>query len=150
MNAEVERGHGGAKLAFTRLTFDYFISETVFAYIVDAVHLLAREGWKLLPLYRFDPCSGMWQHRAGVPEPPVRLRDAFAPRRARLATAPERVLAGQLAAARRILAEIDARPPAGPLDDPSLTDGFERVRWFVLPGEDGADPRGLARARDAS
>ena len=58
MDAEVAKGHVGAKLAFTRLTFNYFISEAVFDYIVDAVHLLAREGWKLLPLYRFDPDSG--------------------------------------------------------------------------------------------
>ena len=36
-------------------------------YVVEAVHLLAREGWKLLPLYRFDPESGLWHHRAGTP-----------------------------------------------------------------------------------
>ena len=44
MHAEVARGHIGAKLAFTRLTFNYFISETVFAYILDAVHL-HRRAW---------------------------------------------------------------------------------------------------------
>ena len=32
-------------------------ARTVFAYILDAVHLLAEHGWKLLPLYRFDPAA---------------------------------------------------------------------------------------------
>ena len=36
------------------------------------VHLIADEGWKLLALYRFDPDSGLWQHRAGAPDPPSR------------------------------------------------------------------------------
>ena len=57
MEAEVANGNAGAKLAFTRLTFNYFISEAAFAYIVDAVHLLARDGFKLLPLYHFDPAT---------------------------------------------------------------------------------------------
>ena len=77
MDAEVAKGHLGAKLAFTRLSFNYFITETVFRYIVDAVHLIADEGWKLLPLYRFDPDSGLWQHRGGRGRPaaePARLR----------------------------------------------------------------------------
>ena len=106
------KGHLGAKLAFTRLSFNYFISETVFDYIVDAVHLLADEGWKLLPLYRFDPDTGLWQHRAAAPDRPPSLRDltaALDAAPARLATAPESVLAGQLEAAREIIAGGRAR-----------------------------------------
>ena len=64
MDAEVSAGHMGAKLAFTRLSFNYFITDTVFEYIVAAVDMLATDGWKLLPLYRFDPDSGLWRHRA--------------------------------------------------------------------------------------
>ena len=54
MRAEAVRGRAGTKLAFARISFNYFISETVFDYIVEAVHLIANEGWKLLPQYRFD------------------------------------------------------------------------------------------------
>ena len=50
-------------------------------------------------------------------------------------TAPESVLAGQLEAARRIIGAVQARPPTGPLDDPALSEEFERIRWFALPGE---------------
>jgi hypothetical protein len=138
MDAEVAKGHMGAKLAFTRLSFNYFITETVFRYIVDAVHLLANEGWRLLALYRFDPDTGLWQHRGGAADPPPSLRDFTAALDAapeRLATAPESVLAAQLEAAREIIEGVRARPPAGPLHDTVPSADFERVRWFPLPGE---------------
>ena len=47
MAAEAGRGHLGAKLAFTRLSFSYAISDTAFEYVLAAVHLLAREGHRL-------------------------------------------------------------------------------------------------------
>jgi selenocysteine lyase/cysteine desulfurase len=143
MHAEVKAGHMGAKLAFTRLSFNYFVSDTVFDYVVDAVHLIAREGWKLLPLYRFDADTGMWHHRAADPRPPLALDEAFAPRPAP-ATAPESALRGQLAEARRVIRAVEASPPAGPVADPRVGEAFERIRWFPLPGE------GLAQLRAAA
>ena len=145
MEAEVTKGNAGAKLAFTRISFNYFISETVFGYIVDAVHLIAGEGWKLLPLYRFDPVTGLWHHRSGAPEERPSLRDALTEGgRPRPSSAPESVLTGQLQAAQRIIAAVQRRPPAGALNDPEITDEFERIRWFPLPSE------GLARLRAAN
>jgi selenocysteine lyase/cysteine desulfurase len=144
MEAEVAKGNAGAKLAFTRISFNYFISETVCDYIVDAVHLIADEGWKLLPLYRFDPVTGLWHHRSAAPEELPSLRDVLTGGGGRPSSAPESVLPGQLQAARRIITAVQGRPPAGPLDDPELTDDFERIRWFPLPSE------GLARARAAN
>ena len=44
-------------------------------YIIDAVGLVADEGWKLLPDYRFDPHSGLLRHRSGQITPPLRLDD---------------------------------------------------------------------------
>jgi hypothetical protein len=144
MEAEVAKGNAGAKLAFTRITFNYFISETVCDYILDAVHLIADEGWKLLPLYRFDPVTGLWHHRAAAPEELPSLRAVLTGGGGRPSSAPESVLPGQLQAAWRIIAAVQGRPPAGPLDDPELTDDFERIRWFPLPSE------GLARLRAAN
>ena len=135
METEVAKGQMGAKLAFTRLTFNYFISEAVFTYIVDAVHLLAREGWKLLPLYRFDPATGVWRHRDAAPDPPTSLRDYLHREPERFATAPESALADQLITARRLIDATHERPPSDPIDDPLVSDEFERIRWFVLPGE---------------
>ena len=86
----------GATLAFARVSFNYFISEAVFDYIVEAVHLLANEGWKLLPLYRFDPRTGLWHHADARPEPLLSLHDlsfdAAGLGAAARATAPESAL----------------------------------------------------------
>jgi hypothetical protein len=140
--AEVLRGRPGIKLGFVRLSFNYFLSETVFEYLVDAVHFVADHGWKLLPLYRFDPATGLWHHRDGPRRPHVTLDDlasAFGavavPRRR--ATAPESVLPGYLAEARRIAAEVEAHPPAVEAGRPVSTE-FERLRWFPLPHEAAA------------
>jgi selenocysteine lyase/cysteine desulfurase len=132
MEAECRRGHLGAKLAFTRVSFPYFISERAFDYILAAVHLVADHGHRLLPHYRFDPDSGLWRHGARAPARPPALADAFAPARTTARTASERVLARQLRQAQRILGALDAPPPR---DDPVLSDDFERIRWFPLPGE---------------
>jgi selenocysteine lyase/cysteine desulfurase/CRP-like cAMP-binding protein len=140
MDAEVSLGHMGAKLAFVRVGFNYFTSEEVFDYIVEAIHLLADEGWKLLPLYRFDPYTGLWHHESGRRQPPLTLHDvSFAsgtlefegPR----ATEPETALRGYLEQARRIIRDVEAAPPRGPLRDPEVTPEFEQARWFPLPGE---------------
>ena len=147
MDAEVAKGHLGAKLAFTRLSFNYFITETVFRYIVDAVHLIADEGWKLLALYRFDPDSGLWQHRGGAADPPPSLRDfaaALDGAPARLATAPESVLAGQLEAAREIIDAVRARPPAGPAARPGAQ---RRLRARPLVPASGGGARAAADLR---
>jgi selenocysteine lyase/cysteine desulfurase/CRP-like cAMP-binding protein len=140
MEAEAALGHLGAKLAFVRVNFNYFTSEAVFAYVLEAMHLLADHGWKLLPLYRFDPFSGLWHHQGGRPRPPLTLHDvSFASGtlefRGPRASEPESALPGYLEEARRILSSLDAEPPAGPAHDPALTPEFERVRWFPLPGE---------------
>jgi len=141
MSAEAEKGHLGALLAFTRLSFNYFVSEAAFTYVVEAVHLLARDGWKLLPLYRFDPESGLWHHRASTPIRQPGLLQALHGTTGEVATAPDSVLAGQLDAARQIIAEVHAGPPQVPLDDPVVSEEFQRIRWFSLPGE------GLAQLR---
>jgi selenocysteine lyase/cysteine desulfurase len=135
MDRQATAGNLGAKLSLLRLSFNYFISEEVFEYILAAVHFLAAEGWKLLPLYRFDPASGTWQHRHHCPTPlhldAVLFTDATA---APAAVAPG-TFADHLERARRIVADVEANPPAEPFDEPPLGDEFERRRWFPLPAE---------------
>jgi hypothetical protein len=134
MHAQARRGCLGATLAFARVSFNYFISEAVFDYIVEAVHLVANEGWKLLPLYRFDPGTGLWHHATGRPRPLLSLRDlAFdsTDAGAMHPSEPESALASQLDAARRIIRAAEATPPP----DPALSPEFDRIRWFPLPGE---------------
>jgi hypothetical protein len=123
-------------LGFTRISFNYFISETTFAYILDAVHLLAEHGWKLLPLYRFDPVSGLWRHReVGGPAGQPGLGEMLTAMPGRLETAPETALTGQLDAARDIVAALETHPPAEPTASQAVGEEFERIRWFPLPAE---------------
>jgi selenocysteine lyase/cysteine desulfurase len=135
MEAECARGHMGAKLGFTRISFSYVASEAVVRYVIDAVHLLADHAWKLLPLYRFDPVTGLWRHRTWVAPAKAKLRASLDQPAARFPVADEAILARQLDAARGIVRAAEANPPAEPLKDPCVSEAFERIRWFPLPGE---------------
>ena len=78
MEQQSAAGNEGAKLSLVRLSFNYFTSEEVFEYVLEAVRFVADEGWKLLPLYRFEPESGLWKHRG---DEPTSLRLADSPSR---------------------------------------------------------------------
>ena len=71
---EITHGCEGIKPGWVRINFNYFLSEPVFHYLVEAVRLVARDGGRLLEDYRFDPATGLWRHRLGPVEPPLRLR----------------------------------------------------------------------------
>jgi selenocysteine lyase/cysteine desulfurase len=137
---EITHGCEGIKPGWTRVSFNYFISDTVFQYLVDAVDLIATHGWKLLPEYRFDPPSGLWRHRNGPVEPPLRLTDiSYDPDTGELVRpvvpnvrAPESALTEYLAEARSVLEAA----PAWDTDEPAnglLSAEFEHLRWFDLP-----------------
>lgn len=140
---EVTIGCEGIKPGWVRVNFNYFISETVFRYIVESVRLVAEYGWRLLPDYTFDPLTGLWRHRNGPIEPPLRLSQVGYDETGRLTyphhddRAPESALAGYLEAGRRIL--VDAAPDTEPTSDGQLVAAglvrpdFEALRWFDLP-----------------
>ena len=67
---EIELGCEGIKPGWTRINFNYFISDTVRDYLIDAVELLAGYGHRLLTDYTFSPDTGLWHHRVGPPRPP--------------------------------------------------------------------------------
>jgi selenocysteine lyase/cysteine desulfurase len=135
---EIARGCEGIKPGWVRVNFNYFISEAVFDFILDAVDLVARNGWRLAPDYRFDAATGLWRHRAGTAEPPLSLRDvryrdgriAYEAHRHR---APDSRLAGYLEEARQLM--VTARPPAEPFDRTTVGPDFDELRWFWLPDE---------------
>ena len=120
------------------MSFNYFISERVFEYLLEAVELVARDGWKLLPLYDFDPATGLWTHVGGRLEPPQSL-DAIRYVEGRMAwqghrhQEPEERLEDYLDEARQLLAGSPA--PAPPPESYAVGPDFEMLRWFVLPSE---------------
>ena len=146
MLCEVSLGREGAKLGWFRVNFNYFISDTVADYIIEAVHFMARHGHKLVALYRFDPFTGLWHHRSGRSQPPVSLYDVTYASgemefRARHTTAPESVLADQLEAAHRLVASLADELGDQTIENPVLPESYERMRWFPLPGEAHAELR---------
>jgi selenocysteine lyase/cysteine desulfurase len=121
------------KPGWVRVNFNYFIAEEEFAYILEAVHLVADQGWRLLPLYTYEPDTALWRHREGLPKPPTSLTDLDygggqleAPR-----TAPMSELDAYLVEAKGILAE---EPHPGGVS-PDLGPAGERLRWFPNPSE---------------
>jgi hypothetical protein len=122
------------KPGWVRVNFNYFIDESEFSYILEAVHLIADQGWRLLPLYRYEPETALWQHRLGLPRPPTSLDDLdFTGSRVIEAplTAPLDDLDGYLVEARRILAAEPVRDG----EAPDLGPEAEELRWFPNPAE---------------
>ncbi|CAB4875402.1 MAG: aminotransferase class V-fold PLP-dependent enzyme [Actinobacteria bacterium] len=134
---EIAHGCEGIKPGWVRVNFNYFISEPVFAYVVQAVDLIATDGWKLLPQYRFDALTGRWHHRGGPVEPPLRLSYLHYDEHGVLQyptqhdQAPESDLAAYLDEARGMLSAL----PDDIMDEGSvqLSQDFEHLRWFDLP-----------------
>ncbi len=143
----LQQGYEGVRPGWVRLNFNYFISEPVVDFLIDAVRFVADEGWKLLPQYEMDPVSGLWRHRRGYPEPLLSLKDiSYESGRMEYGshhiTQPESVLASYQIEAARIVEEAVAEADKLDIQDPELPDDFERLRWFPLPGEVLADLRG--------
>ena len=139
---EIARGCEGIKPGWVRVNFNYFISESVFDYVVRAVELVARDGWRLVPWYRFEPATGLWRHADGSPEPPLSLHDvAFGAEGvtypAHRHTLDETALGHHLAEGARILSDpigaLGAPPAGGGISD--VDEDFETLRWFWLPDE---------------
>jgi selenocysteine lyase/cysteine desulfurase len=137
LEREITHGCEGIKPGWVRINFNYFISEAVFDYVVEAVRLVARDGWRMLGEYRFDVARGIWVHREGNVEPPLRLGQITYGRDGEMRyprhddTAPESVLATYLEEGAALLA---ATAPADLTALPdSVSDDFEHLRWFDLP-----------------
>jgi len=135
---EIAHGCEGIKPGWVRVNFNYFISEPVFDYLVEAVRLVARDGWRMLSAYRFDPQRGLWHHRSGPVEPPLRLAQVRYDASGHMSyprvddTAPESVLRGHLENAAALLAHAATSSTEDPGD--FVSEDFEHLRWFELPG----------------
>lgn len=133
---EISQGCEGIKPGWVRVNFNYFISDEVFTYIVQAVQLVADHGWALLPHYRFDAPSGRWHHRDGAIEPPLRLSMVDFDDRGVLTypaqhdQAPESELVRYLREAHDMLHSLP-EPELAPTRTVESSD-FDQLRWFDL------------------
>ncbi len=136
---EILNGCEGIKPGWVRVNFNYFISDAQFTYILNAVSMIAKEGWKLLPLYRFCAKSGIWRHKDGIPKPPfsldnIKYDSGRMEYRCQWSTEPEWVLNSYLDEAREI---FDRPVELESAIDPERSEDFDVLRWFALPSEVG-------------
>ncbi len=61
--AVIAEGHCGIKPGWCRVGFHYLFDEAEVAYLLEAVEFIAENGFKYLPLYRFDSTTGLWTHK---------------------------------------------------------------------------------------
>ena len=155
---EIARGCEGIKPGWIRVNFNYFISEAVFEFLLDAVDVVASDGWRFLhhnfvvallnDLFGIQSrggcsCAGPYGHRLlGIDlETSHEFEREITGGCEGIKPGWVRVnfnyflsdtVADYLAEARRL---ADAAPPR--VDRPSLDVGpdFEHLRWFWLPEE---------------
>ncbi|KAG7198611.1 hypothetical protein KM043_005972 [Ampulex compressa] len=60
--ANEETNAEGLRPGFAKLSFPYFMSEAEVAFVLEALKMVATEGWKLLPQYVLNPDTGEWRH----------------------------------------------------------------------------------------
>jgi hypothetical protein len=132
LSEQAGNGYLGIKPGWVRLSFNYFVSDRVADYLIEAVDLVARHGHRLLGEYRFDPRSGQWRHHRAPDDPEPSLDDLLEgpPPAPRLG---EEALAGHLREARAILAAAPVRAPDAGAAPAALPPGLERLREFHLP-----------------
>ena len=154
LEREIVRGCEGIKPGWVRVNFNYFLSETQFQFILDAIHLVANEGWRLLPHYTFDPDTGEWRHRRATNASVMRMaevsyRTGKMEYRSRHATEPEWALPGYLDEARKIIAGVADEVRNAQIEELPRTPDFEELRWFPLPSEVLEELRGRPTGRHA-
>ena len=105
---EIARGCEGIKPGWVRVNFNYFLSESCSEYIVDAVTWSPTTAGGCCRTTASTPMTGLWRHRDGTVEPPLRLGAAEVRRPDGILRYPDRtdrapvtVLAEHLAEARR-------------------------------------------------
>ncbi len=137
-------GSEGIKPGWVRVNVNYFLSEEVVSYLLDAVDLVATDGWRLMPDYRFDPTTGLWQHRDGPGAPPLRLMEVSYDEHGRMTfprhdeRAPQSALPTYLDQARALFAERTLTPDdlptvAATANCACTSSGFQELQWFELP-----------------
>lgn len=145
----VHRGLAAFRPGWARLGVNYFFSDAQIDYISAAIALIARRGGDLIKLYRLDGASGVWRVRADAPgrvapDPggpefavPRALSDLWAMPAPARGAPPDFMFC--LAQAERIADLAAAAPTPAP---ESFDAAAEALRWFWMPHEAGAIPKG--------
>jgi len=126
-------GWEGMKPGWVRINFNYFTSDVILSYLIDAMTFIADHGWRFLLDYYFDLRTGLWEHHQGHLREPLNLHDL--PLNdgipvVRCQSENSEHFSSYLEQARALV----AGRPAPLLDQPSgLPANLEELRDFALP-----------------
>lgn len=133
------------KPGWVRVNFNYFIAESVFSYIVDAIDWIASHGWRFLPAYAFCAATARWENRAGTGPEPASLEMLHYengrleyPSRRRVTPPPN--LGKYLEEADALARALAKSGGEDAATAPVLAPQQEALRWFALANDDADRP----------
>jgi selenocysteine lyase/cysteine desulfurase len=123
----VQLGETGIRPGWCRVSLAYYETDAVVDYLIEAVKLIARYGWRAVPDYDFSVQKGHWRHSLGK-SPLLSLKEV---KPTSCTYLPEEVLAKQLEDGLTIL-QGNHNTTVSQLE---RSENFESLRWFWLPEE---------------
>jgi selenocysteine lyase/cysteine desulfurase len=134
LDAQILAGYSVLRPGWVRLSFNYFISDEEFNYLIGALELIAEFGWRLLPAYQLNPASGLWGHRDTVRKLPVSLDPLSTDPAGLQGPTPTPAFSTLLQHAHELLlAGATERQIEAAAGDKTLSEDAEALRWFLLP-----------------
>lgn len=131
---------------FTRISLPYFISDAELAFVMEAVKMVATEGWKLLPQYIVDVDTGEWRHHTNTIQKDRKWLGSIRYVDGKM-TMNERRISGPglfpqnytecLQTARNLFNRARKTALRNPYEDQGMRfdSRAEHLRWFMLPNE---------------
>lgn len=143
LDQQIIQGHVALRPGWVRLSFNYFIGNDEFEYLLSALELIAQHGYKLLAGYCLDQQSGLWRHRDETRLLPVRLEPANTDDNSSLAKASVPDFATLLIEAQNILlAGAKAEQLTASFLEYQKDRQGEDLRWFITMGDFASDTTG--------
>jgi hypothetical protein len=133
IESQLHEGNMVLRPGWTRLNFNYFIDELTFDYLLNALTLVAKHGWRLLASYQFNQQSSTWEYVGGRETSTFSLADLLdgkADAAAKVKTVDSQGLADYLVQGEQILLAGSANKKVQPL---ALSPAAEALRWFAVP-----------------
>ena len=130
----------------TRISIPYFFDEERVDYVLRAICDVARFGWRLLPLYRYENMAGEWGHRSRFQKFPQRVWLADFLDQHDGASVATRTVQSKLDFAAQ--ADEAMRTMQNPPDEAFRVEGATDdddayFRWFLLPSEASSELRNV-------
>ncbi|CAB9521136.1 Cysteine desulfurase [Seminavis robusta] len=147
------------KPGWTRVAFSYYMSEETVKYMIDAVNLIANEGYKLMSHYKLNFHSGLWKYSSSkdaYQQPKPRHLWDFGSAYTKPVTVTKKDLKACMEHAKMVL-EMSSDPKFLPVSDAYLAQGFEQdevqkskdLIWFVV-AKSCEDDDSLSSTKDVS